>query len=202
MRIRWRRTAAVARPPRKRAARGEQRSRRSRPPPSPPPPPPPRPPPRTPRPLGGFHRVDDEQHGDGHGADAARHGRDGAGHLQARCRNPRRRSSLPSSPRLMPTSITTAPRLIMSPVIDARLAGGHHQHVGAARMRAQVRASWNCTASPWRRPASSSMAMGLPTILLRAHHDRFGAAQRHALGFQHLHHAVGRAGPEQAAGRS
>ena len=84
----------------------------------------------------GDHRVA-QQHRDRHRADAAGHRRDQPRALGGAARTRRRRPG-PSSVRLMPTSITTAPSLTQSPRTSRGPADGGDQHVGAAAHLGEV----------------------------------------------------------------
>ncbi len=115
-------------------------------------------------PLGRLDRIH-QQHRDRHRPDAAGHRRDPAGDF-AHARRSRRRRKLAFGVRFMPTSMTTAPGLTMSAVTRLRRADGSNHDVGLRVTAARSRvALWQMVTVALA--ASSIMAIGLPTMLLR-----------------------------------
>ena len=101
----------------------------------------------------------------------------------------------------MPTSMTTAPGLTMSAVSTLRLPDGGDDDVGLQRDAPSGPAVALCADGDGGVLGCSSIrAIGLPTMLLRPMTTAcLPRRSCHADGFQHLHAAIGRAGPE--AGR-
>ena len=100
-----------------------------------------------------------QQHRDRHRPDAAGHGRDQPRRARRAASNSTS-PTRPSSVRLMPTSITTAPSLTQSPWTSRGRADGGDQHVGAAadlgevaRARVADRSRWRWRPAAARRPA-------------------------------------------------
>jgi hypothetical protein len=95
----------------------------------------------------------------------------------------------------MPTSMTTAPGLTMSAVSTLRLPT-------AATTMSACRVWWpRSGVALWQMvtvalACSSSIAIGLPTMLLRPITTACLPRGSHADGLEHLHAAVGRAGLE------
>ena len=136
-----------------------------------------------------------EQHRARHRPDAARHRRDRAGLLPARRRSPRRRRG-PSSVRLVPTSITTAPSRTMSAVTSpgdptaAISTSASRQTAGRSRVR-----EWQCVTVAFAR--EQQLHERLADQDRAADHHRPRALQLGAGLAQQLHHAGGRAGHER-----
>ena len=112
----------------------------------------------------------EQQAGDGHRPDAARHRRDRAGHvLGLGIGDVADDARLPPSPatRLMPTSITVAPGLIQCAAHHFRPPDRRDQQIGAARTPPAGRAVLECAMVTVAFSASSNCATGLPTMLER-----------------------------------
>ena len=116
------------------------------------------------------------------------HRRDRAGDLGAPRRS-RRRRRRPSSVRLMPTSMTTAPGLTQSPPTSRGAPDGGDQHVGAPADRGAGRGCASGRSSPSRWRPSSSWAIGLPNEVRAPDDDGLGALERRRRASLEQHHA-------------
>src|SRR5690606_18509723 len=146
--------------------------------------------------LGRFYGVD-QQHGDGHGADASGYGRDGTRHFTSR------------------VEFDIAGQLAISLAVDANInhncsrldhvtgnhvgaAGGHHQYVGPARVCSEV-AGLGVAQGDRCTLGKHEQGHGLAHDIARTNHNGLCPPQVDTLGLEHLHDAVGSTRLEQGS---